>query len=151
MPGSTLGYRVPVMVAVTTALASGGAVFDANTPPPSAVPLDFPVNQIPQSIAPAGSLLITWPAMGASEFGLVTALGISTTDAANTRITTQIGGVAVPPLVAAFGAVGSLVAPTPLAVPIRLGPGQVFSLLMENVGAAAIDMAARTLGWRSNT
>lgn len=148
---NTLGYRVPVMVAVTTALASGGAVFDADTPPPSAVPLDFPVNQIPQSVAPAGSLLVTWPAMGASEFGLVTALGISTTDAANTRISTQIDGVAVPPLVQSFGAVGSLVAPTPFAVPIRLGPGQVFSVLMENVGAVAIDMAARTLGWRSAT
>ena len=151
MPGSTLGYRVPVMVAVTTALASGGAVFDDDTPPPNAVPLDFPVNKIPQAIAAGGSLLITWPAMGASEFGLVTALGISTDDAANTRISTQIGGVAVPPLVQSFGAVGTMDNPTPIAVPIRLGPGQVFSLLMENVGAAPINMAARILGWRSNT
>lgn len=151
MPGSTLGYRVPVMVAVTTALAAGGAVFDANTPPPNAVPLDFPVNKIPTSIAPAGSLLITWPAMGASEFGLVTALGVSTTDAQNTRISTQVDGVAVAPLIASFGAVGPMDTPTPFAVPIRLGPGQVFSLLMENVGAVAIDMAARILGWRSNT
>lgn len=148
---NTLGYRVPVMVAVTTALASGGAVFDAGTPPPSAIPLDLPVNKIPASIAPAGSLLTTWPAMGPGEFGLVTALGISTSDAANTRISTRVDGVAVPPLIASFGAVGTLDAPTPLAVPIRLGPGQVFSLLMENVGAGAIDMAARTLGWRSNT
>lgn len=148
---NTLGYRVPVMVAVTTALASGGAVFDANTPPPNAVPLDFPVNKIPQAIAPGGSLLITWPAMGASEFGLVTALGISSDDLTNTRITTQVGGVAVAPLVQSFGAVGTMDAPTPLPVPIRLGPGQVFSLLMENVGAAPINMAARTLGWRSNT
>jgi hypothetical protein len=148
---NTLGYRVPVMVAVTTALASGGAVFDANTPPPSAIPLDFPVNQLPQSIAGGGSLIITWPAMGASEFGLVTALGISTTDAVNTRITTRVDGIAVPPLVAAFGAVGSLTDPTPFPVPIRLGPGQVFSLLMENISGIAIDMAARSLGWRSNT
>lgn len=148
---NTIGYRVPVMVAVTTALSSGGAVFDADTPPPNAVPLDFPVNKIPQSIAPAGSLLITWPAMGASEFGLMTSLGVSTSDAQNTRISTQVDGVAVAPLVASFGAVGTMDAPTPLAVPIRLGPGQVFSLLMENVGGLAIDMAARTLGWRSNT
>lgn len=151
MPGSTLGYRVPVMVAVTTALAAGGALFDANTPPPSAVPLDFPVDKLPQSIAAAGSLIITWPAMGASEFGLVTALGISTSDAVNTRITTRVDGVGVPPLIASLGAVGSMESPTPFAVPIRLGPGQVFSLLMENIGGLAIDMAARTLGWRSNT
>lgn len=151
MAGSTLGYHVPVMVAVTTALASGGAIFDANTPPPNAVPLDFPVNKIPQSIAPAGSLLITWPAMGPSEVGQVTAAGISTSDAQNTRISTQVNGVAVPPLIASFGAVGTMDAPTLFGAPIRLGPGQVFSLLMENVGAVAIDMAARTLGWRSNT
>lgn len=148
---NTLGYRVPVMVAVTTALASGGAVFDGNTPPPNAVPLDFPVNKIPQTIAPGGSLLITWPAMGATEFGLVTALGISTDDAVNTRISTQIDGVAVAPLIASFGAVGTMDNPTPFAVPIRLGPGQVFSVFMENVGANPINMAARTLGWRSNT
>lgn len=148
---NTLGYRVPAMVAVTTALASGGAVFDNDTPPPDAVPLDLPVDKLPQTIAPAGSHVVTWPAMGATEFGLVTALGISTTDAVNTRITTRVDGVAVPPLVASFGAVGTMDAPSPFAVPIRLGPGQVFSVLMENVGAAGVDMAARTLGWRSNT
>lgn len=151
MPGSTLGYRVPVLVAVTTALASGGAVFDGGTPPPGAIPIDLPIDKLPQSIAPAAALTVTWPAMGATEFGLVTALGISTSDAVNTRITTQVDGVAVPPLIASFGAVGTLDNPTLLAVPVRLGPGQVFSLLMENISGAAIDMAARTLGWRSNT
>ncbi len=89
--------------------------------------------------------------MGASELGQVTAIGISTTDAVNTRITTRINGGAVPPLQAVIGAVGSLDNPTLLAVPVKLGPTQVFSLLMENIGAGNIDMAARTLGWRSNT
>jgi hypothetical protein len=148
---NTLGYHVPVMVAVTTALASGGAQFDADSPPPNAVPLDLPTDKLPQTIAPAGSHVVTWPAMGATEFGLVTALGISSDDLVNTRITTRIDGVAVPPLIASFGAVGTMDDPTILSVPIRLGPGQVFSLLMENVGAANILMAARTLGWRSNT
>lgn len=147
----TISYRVPTMVAVTTALAAGGALFSGSTPPPSAVPIDLPVNRIPATIAAGGSLTITWPAMGASELGQVTAIGVSTTDAVNTRITTRINGGAVPPLQAVIGAVGSLDNPTLLAVPVKLGPAQVFSLLMENIGAGNIDMAARTLGWRSNT
>lgn len=147
----TISYRVPTMVAVTTALAAGGALFSGSTPPPSAVPLDLPVNRLPSTIAAGGSLTITWPAMGASELGQVTAIGVSTSDAVNTRITTRIDGAAVPPLQAVIGAVGSLDNPTLLAVPVKLGPTQVFSLLMENISAGNIDMAARTLGWRSNT
>jgi len=141
-------YYVPVNVAVTTALAAGGVLFGGGgAAPPGATPVDLPVNRVPVSVAAGGQLLITWPAVPANQQGLVTAIGVAAADFANARITTRVGGVAVAPLVQVFGAVGPLEAPTPLAVPIRMAAGQVFSLLIENVGGAPQDMAARTLGW----
>jgi hypothetical protein len=145
-------YNVPVTVAVTTALAAGGVLIGGDVPPPSAVPIDLPVDKTPQTVAIGGTLTITWPAMGASEFGMVTAIGITTTDAVNTRVTTRVDGVSVPPYQASIGAIGTMDNPTQLPVPIRLGPGQVFSFFMENINAGAtVDMNARTQGWRSNT
>lgn len=144
-------YHVPTMVAVTTALAAGGAVFGGETPPPGALGVDLPVDRTPQTIAGGGSYLVTWPAMGASEFGQVVRIGISTTDAVNTRTTTRVDGVAVDPYQLTIGAIGSLDDPTLMANVINLKGGQVFSLLMENLSGGNIDMAARTMGWRSNT
>jgi hypothetical protein len=146
MPGP-YHYNVPTTVAVTTALAAGSALFGGSVVPPNAVPVDLPVSRIPVSVAGGASLTITWPAIAASGQGQVTAIGISTSDAQNTRITTQIDGVAVPPYQATIGAIGSMDDPTLLSVPIRLAAGQVFSLLLENISGAAIDLAARTMGW----
>lgn len=146
----TVGYRVPTMVAVTTALAAGGTLFDSDSPPPNAIPIDLPVNRVPAAVAGGGQLLITWPAMGVGELGQVAKIGVSTDDAANTRITTRVDGVAVAPYNAVFGAVGSMENPTALAVPIRLGPGQVFSLLLENISGVAVNIAGRTMGWRAS-
>lgn len=147
----TLGYHVPSTVAVTTALAAGGVLIGSGSPPPSAVPIDLPVSRIATTVAGGGSLTITWPAMGASEFGAVTAIGVSSSDVANTRITTRVDGVSVPPLQAVIGPVGTMENPTLLPAPIRLGPAQVFSLFLENLSGVNVDIAARTLGWRSNT
>lgn len=144
-------YHVPTMVAVTTALAAGGALFGGDTPPPGALGVDLPVDRTPQSVAGGGSYLVTWPAMGASEFGQVARIGISTSDAVNTRTTTRVDGVAVDPYQLTIGAIGTLDNPTPMANIINLKPGQVFSLLMENLSGVAVSMAARTMGWRSNT
>jgi hypothetical protein len=144
----TVGYRVPSIVAVTSALASGGG-FPGSTPPPGAVGIDLPVDRTPQTVVASGSLLVTWPAMGAGQFGAVTALGVSTTDATTTRITTQVDGIQAGPFNQTIGAAGTLDAPTPFGAPIALGPGQVFSVLLENTDAAnPQDMSVRTLGWR---
>jgi hypothetical protein len=86
--------------------------------------------------------------MGVAEAGAVTALGISTTDVPTTEMTTRIDGIQAGPFNNTIGTAGTLDAPTPLAAPIILGPGQVFSVLLENTSALPQDMSVRTLGWR---
>lgn len=145
---NTVGYRVPTMVAVTTALAAGGGLFlGVGIAPPGAVPIDQPVDVTPQSVAGGGQLLVTWPAMGAAEAGIVTTLGVDTADVANTRITTRVNGVAVPPYILHIGAIGTLQQPTPLPAPISLPALAVFSVLMENLSGVPVLMAARAQGW----
>lgn len=144
-------YHVPSIVAVTTALAAGGVLFGGGgVAPPDAVPIDLPVDRTPTTVAAGGSLTITWPAMGAAQFGMVTAIGVSTGAIDTTRITTRIDGVSVPPFELVFGAIGTLEAPTVLSAPIQLGPTQVFSLLLENTSGGNVDIAARTMGWRAS-
>lgn len=145
---NTIGYNVPTMVAVTTALAAGGALFlGVGVAPPGAQAVDLPVSRIPQTVAGGGQLLITWPALGAAEFGVVTAMGLSTTDLANTRVTTRVNGVTVAPYNQVIGAIGTLDAPTPLPAPVELRPGDTFSVLMENLSGVNVDMIVRTQGW----
>ena len=112
--------------------------------------IDLPVNRVPVAVAALGSLTITWPAIPAGQRGVVTAIGVSSDDFANTRITTRVNGVAVAPYILIIGTVGDLATPTSLAVPILLGTADVFSLLIENLDAAlAHNMAGRTVGWRA--
>ena len=143
----TVGYHVPSIVAVTSALAAGGG-FVGTAAPPGAEAIDLPVDRTPQTVAAGGQLLVVWPAMGAAEAGAVTALGVSTTDVATTEMTTRIDGIQAGPFNNTIGAAGTLDAPTPLAAPIILGAGQVFSVLLENTSALPQDMSVRTLGWR---
>lgn len=144
-------YCVPTAVVVTTALAVGGAYFGpGGIAAPDAEPFDEPVDKLPQSVAAGGQYLVTLAAIAAGQQGMVTALGVTVSDATVAEITTRVDGVAVPPLSAVLGAVGPMETPTPLASPIPLGPGQVFSLLIENTGAVNIDIAARVLGWTSS-
>jgi len=142
-------YRVPTGVAVTMALAQGGALFGGGgLVPPNAIPLDEPVDRRLTTIAPGGSLTITLAAVPVGQVEQITALGATSSDFTALRTTTRVNGAAVPPLVLVLGALGTLQVPTPFAAPIVLGPGEVFSVLLENVGAANIDVAARILGWR---
>jgi hypothetical protein len=143
-------YHVPTGVAVTTALAQGGVFFGAGgIAPPGAVPLDQPVDRRTVVVAGGGSLTVTLAAVPAGQRELITALGFTSSDFTQTRITTLVNGIAVPPLLAELGAQGTLQVPTPLAAPIILGPGDVFSILMENLSGVNVDMAARILGWRA--
>jgi hypothetical protein len=142
-------YRVPTAVAVTTALAAGGVLFGSGgASPPGAVPLDEPTDRRTTVIPGAGSLTVTLAAVPAGQREFITALGFTSSDFTSTRITTRVNGIAVPPLIAELGAQGTLQVPTPLAAPIILGPGDVFSILMENLSGVNVDMAARILGWR---
>lgn len=140
----TVGYHVPSIVAVTSALAAGGG-YTGGTAPPGADAIDFPVNRTPQTVAAAGQLLITLPAVAGA--GMITALGVSTTDVNNTRITTRVNGVQAGPFNQVIGAVGTLDAPYTFGAPIQLAAGDVFSVLLENLDVVPEDMIARVVGW----
>lgn len=109
--------------------------------------LDLPAFRIPQAILAGASLIITWDVVPQNALGIVTRIAIQTSNAADTRVTTRVNGFPVEPLIQVVGAVGELQDPTLLAAPIDLNPGDVFSLVMENIGMAPRDMAARTMGY----
>ena len=109
--------------------------------------LDLPIFRIPQAIPAGGSLIVTWEVVPQNALGIVTRIGIQTSEAADTRITTRINGIPVEPLLQVIGALGDMLDPPLLAAPIDLNPGEVFSLVMENIGMAPRNMAARTMGY----
>lgn len=109
--------------------------------------LDLPIFRIPQAIPAGASLTVTWDVVPQNALGIVTRIGTQTSEAADTRITTRINGFPVEPFIQIFGTVGVLDDPTLLAAPIDLNPGDVFSLVMENIGMAPRNMAARTMGY----
>jgi hypothetical protein len=109
--------------------------------------LDLPIFRIPQPILAGASLIVTWDVVPQSALGIVTRIGTQTSNATDTRITTRVNGFPVEPLIQVIGAVGDMQDPPLLATPIDLNPGDVFSLVMENIGMAPRDMAARTMGY----
>ena len=133
--------------AMVTALAAGGLQPNPNLAPgdPNLTALDLPENKGLQTIAPAAALTITWPA--AALRGQVNAIAAFSTDPANTQIVTLVNGAPVEPYLADFGAIGDMENPTPLAIPIMLEAGDVFSLVMTNLSGVNVDMQARTQGW----
>lgn len=140
----TVGYHVPSVVAVTTALAAGGGL-PGGSPPPGATAIDFPIDRTPQTVAGGATLTITLPAV--TNAGMITGLGVNTTDIVNTRITTFVNGVQTGPLNQAIGAVGTMDAPTIFGAPIVLQAGDVFSVELENLDVGNEDMSARIIGW----
>lgn len=116
-------------------------------PPANSFAFDQPSNRMPVVIPAGGSLVVTLPRVPLGSTGVVSRIGISTTSAADTRITTRINTNPVPPWGNVFGAVSALEDPTDLPAPILLRGSDEFSVLMENVGAVAVNMAARILGW----
>ncbi len=152
-PADVIGRRnlsrvVPVLREEGRRTAEGPAYLPPWIYPPFVhFPVDEPQNRIPTVIAIANSLIITWKVIPQGATGVVRRIGISTADAANTRITTRINGNPVPPFGGIIGAIGSLENPTELPGPVIVRAGEEFSLLLENVGVVNIAMAARTMGW----
>lgn len=140
-------WQVPTAVAITSALAQGGFFFGSGSPPPGAVPFDLPATRTGLVLPAAGSLIISIPAIPAGKRGMVTALALDTQDAANTRITTRVNGVAVAPEIAVIGSVGASLSPVLLPAPVILSPGDVFSYFLENIGAADIPVGPRIMGY----
>lgn len=140
-------WQVPVAVAITSALAQGGFFFGTDTPPPGAVSFDEPATRTGLTLPAGGTLTITLPAIPASKRAVVTMLGLDSSDAANTRITTRVNGAAVAPEIAVIGSIGTTLAPITLPAPIPESAGDVFSLFLENLSAADISISARILGW----
>lgn len=139
-------WQVPTQVAITTALAQGGTLLPTGLPPSSPVPFDLPATRTGLTLPAGGTLTITLPAIAAGRQGTVTALGLDTSDAVNTRVTTRRNAVAIPPEVLTIGSIGTSLAPVPLATPITLAAGDVFSLFLENLSAADITVGPRIIG-----
>lgn len=140
-------WNINPRTAMVTALAAGGLQPAAGLAPgdPNVTALDLPENKGLQTIAPAGTLTVTWPA--APTRGQVNAVGFFSTDPANTQVQSLVNGVPVEPFLADFGAIGPMETPDPLAVPIPLAAGDVFTLILTNLSGVNVDMQARTQGW----
>lgn len=140
-------WQVPTAAAVTAALAQGGFAFASGSPPPGALSFDQPTIRTGLILPAGGTLTITLPAVPAGKRGSVTALGLDTSDAANTRVTTRVNGIAVAPEVATVGPLGTALDPVALPAPILEFPGDVFSLFLENLSGANITVGPRILGF----
>ena len=140
-------WQVPTQVALTTALAQGGVLVSGPLPPSNPQPFDQPTNRVAVVVPPGGNISVTLPAIAAGRTGSVTALGLDSSDVTNTRVTTRINGIAVPPEIAAIGAMGSANNPVTLGTPIRLAAGDVFSLFIEDTGGAGLTVQPRIIGF----
>ncbi len=117
-------------------------------PPAIHFSVDLPQNRIPVAVAAGGSIIVAWPLIPQGATGVCRRVGISTSDAANTRVTTLINRNPVPPLGGVVGAIGPLDNPPELAGPVIIRAGEEFALLLENIsGAVAVTLAGRTMGW----
>jgi hypothetical protein len=139
-------WQVPTQVAVTSALAQGGTLLPTGLPPSSPVAFDQPATRAGLTLPAGGTLTITLPAIAAGRRGTITALGLDTGDVLNTRITTKVNGIAVPPEILAIGSIGTSLVPIALGTPINLAAGDVFSLFLENLSAADIQVQPRIIG-----
>lgn len=139
MPIGRSTYRVPVQVAVTTALAAGGLA------PGAAISGSVPVDEIASgAVPPNGFVDFTIPA-GTSL--TITELGLDTPDAANTRFTTLVGAAIVPPFNAETGSPGPTAAPVAVPVPIPAGTAS-FTFRVADVGGVGFNVTARIRGSR---
>lgn len=152
-PADVIGRRrLSQPVPMTAAEGQRGDAPPVTQPPwiyPPAIhfAVDLPQNRIPVAVAAGGSLVIAWPQIPQGATGVCRRVGISTSVAADTRVTTLINRNPVPPLGGVIGAIGTLENPTELAGPVMIRAGEEFALLLENIGVAAITMAGRTMGW----
>lgn len=116
-------------------------------PPFNARGVLLPLSHVPAVLAPAASTFVTWPAIPNGKFGVVYAMGLSTTSFPDTRITTMINRNPVDPYAGVVGAIGTLDEPQPLPAPIIVPASAVFEVQITNTGAGAITVAVITKGW----
>ena len=114
-------------------------------PPATAYHIDLPLTRTPTAVAAGGSLEIEWPALPQGTFGVVRNIGVSTSVVADTRVTTRQNQAPVQPYPGVIGAIGELEEPKEIV--LLLKSGDLFSVLVENIGAAGITVAVRTIGW----
>ncbi len=115
-------------------------------PPANAYHIHLPLNTTPQAIPVGGSLVSAiWPAIPLGAWAVVRELGMSTSSFIDTRLTTRVNLAPVQPYPGVVGPVGELEEPHEIGIILK--PGDVFSVLVENLGVAAITVAVRTYGW----
>lgn len=116
-------------------------------PPALHFPFDVPQNRIPVVVPAAGSLVIVLAPIPQGMTGTVRRIGVSSSDFANTRVTTRINTTPVPPLAGIVGTVWDFNNPPELPGVILLRAGDQFNLLIENLGGVGVTIGARFAGW----
>ena len=116
-------------------------------PPALHFPFDVPQNRSLVSVPAAGSLLITLAPVPEGMTGTIRRIGVSSTDFANTRTTTRINATPIPPLAGIIGTVWDFNNPPELPGVVLVRAGDIFNLLIENLGGVAILIGARFAGW----
>lgn len=137
-------WQVPTAVAVTAALAQGGAALGTSPPLGATLFDDLTFTTI---IPAGGSVAFPIAAPAALRTSFVTTLGLDTTDAPNTRFSSRIASVVVPPYNLETGSLGPTAAPFTLPTPIVVASGSVFDLLVGNVSGADITVNVRIAGF----
>lgn len=142
-------WRINARTAMVTALAAGGLQPAAGLAPgdPAITITDLEASTLQQSLPAGGTLAFAWPAIVSA--GQVNGIGFFSADPANTQLDTRVNGVAVPPFIAHFGAIGSIEQPFILPSPIVLVAADVFDVLLTNLDPVnPILVQVRTIGWR---
>lgn len=117
-------------------------------PPPGSEHQDLPANRLPVAIVAGGSaVLVTWPAVRQKSLGVVRRFGIVVTAGAlaDLRYSFRKNGRLFGYFEQMRGSAGTL--EEPQEVLVELAAGDVFDVLAENTGVAAISVAARAVGW----
>ena len=145
--------RIPMRVAVTTALAAGGLQPIGGMPPLSNVQSTQDIfNSSPVALAAGASVAVAWAAVPAGQRGQVTGLAWHASDPTVVTYQTRKNAVGINPYaVAHLGDVGTLTNPLVLGTgglypAILLAAGDVFDIFVTNTGAVAITFQTRSLG-----
>lgn len=116
-------------------------------PPAHSYQIHLPLDTTPVSIPAGGSaVLVAWPQVPQGAYGVVRHMGLTSSSFTDTRTTTRINLSPVQPYPGVVGALGEIEEPHTILVILK--PGDVFSVLVENLSlVAAITAAVRTYGW----
>lgn len=115
--------------------------------PRNAIRVDLPQDHRSNvAVVGFGTFSVTWDRVPQAARGVVAKIWTNTTDFDNTTWTARINGVPLNTFNGMMGAFGALGVPEEI-LPLDLNPGDVFSLVATNLGAAAITVGVRTIGW----